>query len=832
MRIIDITTKEEVCVADTLHMSRFESLSATDYHLGVLPVVRSSAKIVNQRGVLEAIGGGLWDATMYPTRIIGNGIWDATMYPTRAIGSGIWDATMYPTRLFSSAASVRSGGSNSEPGSSSKAPSGIVASSTPKTFKGEQESLTATLTQGMKIFIHSPYDCVLATRPTLSDHFTWLDTHELYEDAWKLLDNHPEAISGLPELSSESESSTPTKAGGNFVDLAKAQGSLVEFFADDASEPTTSANQKFYSQVEKEKRRIGEKWLQLLVNKEDWVKAGVACSKVLGASSSWEHWIWVFAHAEKFDEIAPFIPTIELHPPLPSVVYEVVLGHYISHDPLQLKELLNRWPQELFDVGSITSAIRRRLDIGDIREETIEDGEVGRDWRILKESLAKLYLMNGRAREALKCFIQLQDAEAAMDLIKDHHLVDAVSDDIPGLILLRVSKEQQQSASLAELQYLTSEPVRLLVDEAHHGIVRPETVITQLQDRKEMLPYLFFYIRALWNGDTTSSPAVPTRNIADPSVTDHLAATEGKSLVNDSADIAVSLFAEYDRPLLMSFLRTSQSYTIEKASEICKKREYIPELVYLLSKEGQTNAALFLIIDKLQDVSQAIAFAKEQDDSDLWNDLLEYSMNKPRFIRGLLEEVGTAINPITLVRRIPEGLEVEGLKEGLIRMIKEYELQDSISEGVARVLRGEVATGMSTLRTGQKRGIKFEIIHEARPRTKKDDSRKRERPAKIKPGYCSGCGEAFVEDGTTYSSPSIVTSILSCRLANTIIETKTVIGFPCGHTFHLSCMLTYDDEDEAQARPDESNGNKTDHAKALRPRAMGGCPIDVHKDKV
>ncbi len=66
-------------------------------------------------------------------------------------------------------------------------------------------------------------------------------------------------------------------------------------------------------------------------------------------------------------------------------------------------------------------------------------------------------------------------------------------------------------------------------------------------------------------------------------------------------------------------------------------------------------------------------------------------MDKPRFIRGLLEEVGTAINPIALVRRIPKGLEIQGLRDGLRRMIKEYEIQDSISEGVARVLRGEVS---------------------------------------------------------------------------------------------------------------------------------------------
>ena len=61
--------------------------------------------------------------------------------------------------------------------------------------------------------------------------------------------------------------------------------------------------------------------------------------------------------------------------------------------------------------------------------------------------MGKLYVADGRPREALKCYFNLHDADTAMALIKDHHLVDAISDDIPGLILLRVSKEQAKSAS-------------------------------------------------------------------------------------------------------------------------------------------------------------------------------------------------------------------------------------------------------------------------------------------------------------------------------------------------------------------------------------------------
>ena len=737
MRIIDLTTKEEICIADVLDVSRFETLSAADYHLGVLPVIRAPSKVFSQRGALEAIGGT---------------IWDASLYSTKAIGTGLWDATMYPTRLFSSAASIHSNSSISER-QSSRAASGIIPDGNLTAVKSGQIPHPGLLTRGIKIFIQSPYDCVLATRPTISDHLTWLESHEKYQESWTLLDAHPEAITGLSERTPSSTPGTPTRSNFN---SRETQTSLVDFFADDSSQTTASATRNFNSQVEKEKRILGDKWIRQLVKQENWGRAGEVCGQVLETSTSWDYWFWAFAEAGKYAEITPYVPVTQLHPPLPSLVYEDILGYYISRDRPKLKELLQRWPSELFDASTVISHIQARLKVGDIRESSTEEGEVGRDWRILIDSLAILYLADGRSREALRCYIKVQDADAAMNLISEFHLIDALSDNIPGLILLRVSKEQQASASLSELESLTTEPIRLLVDEAHQGIVRPKTVVSQLKDRPEMLPYLFFYLRALWNGDTTDAAAT-TSDEDGPTSTAHLAASEGKSLVSDFADLAVSLFAKYDRSLFFNFLKTSQSYTLSTASSTCEKRQYIPELVYLLSKEGRTKKALFIIIENLQDVSQAIAFAKEQDDPDLWNDLLDYSMNKPSFIRGLLEEVGTAIDPVTLVRRIPEGLEVEGLRSALSRMIREFELQDSIGEGVARVLRGEVATGMGRLRGGQKRGVRFDVVAhghaqqiENKGKTKqpeKDKEFRKNRPPKVRLGHCWGCGEAFVQDG-------------------------------------------------------------------------------------
>lgn len=191
---------------------------------------------------------------------------------------------------------------------------------------------------------------------------------------------------------------------------------------------------------------------------------------------------------------------------------------------------------------------------------------------------------------------------------------------------------------------------------------------------------------------------------------------------------------------------------------------------YLFSKTGQTKRALALITNQLADPSLAISFAKEQNDADLWEDLLDFSMDKPHFIRGLLNEVGTSINPITLIKRIPEGLEIEGLRDGIGRMVREFEIQGSISEGVARVLRGEVAAGLLKLREGRRRGVKFEVEHEddekvevsvdpvvsmvdpdGKAKEEIEDPPPAPRPAEeVEPGHCVGCGKLFIEDGTHF----------------------------------------------------------------------------------
>ena len=796
MRLVNIVTGYED-MAETLNISRFETLSAQDYQLSSLwipppPPTKPAPSDSKEKGALE----------------------------------GIWDAAggKYANRLFSSGASVLSRGSSGEVSSPPSSAVGVVITPQKKILP-EVAAHPNIMTPGLKLFIQSPYDCALAVRRDLGDRLSWLTEKRFYDEAWHLVDSHPEVVSDSPSTDRSSRPGTPGGQG-------RSGGSLADFFADDAV--SLRSGEQRVQNAEREKRRIGELWLDQLVSGDQWEEAGRVAGKVLGASPRWEHWVWAFAQADKFDEIASYIPS-GAHANLPGEVYEVILGHYVQADPRRLKDLLDDWDPALglYDAGSVVKAIESRLAND---EEDVKEGSD--DWRYLTECLAKLYLANGRVRDALKCWIDTQNAEEAFRLLKEEKVLDGIAEqDVPGLIMLRVTPELMKKGSLKDLDQASEEAIHLLVEEALRGNLLPKSIIQALQRKGDSFkPFLYFYFRGLWNG-------LPEKDVEPDEEQEYRAKKKivrfrletGHALVEDHADLAVELFAQYDRDLLMAFLQASSLYSFDKAAEICTRMGYTSELVLIYSKTGQTERALMLIIDEIGDVHEAIKFAKKNPD--LWDNLLDYSMDKPPFIRGLLEEAGTAIDPIKLVRRIPERVEIEGLKQGIQKLMREYDVQVDISEGVARVLRGEVSAGMETLRSGRAKGVRFEVIHDTRTDvalTVKDPPTKVEGGEKlplakskveisaakeVKPGRCVGCGQAFRED-----------------------EKQTLIGFACGHVYHLSCLLkanpatndpvkieqlleqlgsANDGADEGYSG--RSVGAKVAHAHIIRNVVQGGC---------
>lgn len=173
-------------------------------------------------------------------------------------------------------------------------------------------------------------------------------------------------------------------------------------------------------------------------------------------------------------------------------------------------------------------------------------------------------------------------------------------------------------------------------------------------------------------------------------------------------------------------------------------------MVFLLSRIGDNKTALTLIIEGLQDVERAIEFVKEEKDADLWEDLIRYSEDKPRFIKGLLENVGSEVDAVKLIKRIKNGLEIEGLKAALIKILSDFNLQISLLEGCEAILSHDGRSYSSLLHQGQSQGQYCD----------KDSS------------ICLTCGKNLFENSS--SAPQLV--------INNVL-------FLCRHGHHISCLV-------------------------------------------
>jgi ribosomal protein S27E len=75
------------------------------------------------------------------------------------------------------------------------------------------------------------------------------------------------------------------------------------------------------------------------------------------------------------------------------------------------------------------------------------------------------------------------------------------------------------------------------------------------------------------------------------------------------------------------------------------------------------------------------------------------------FIRGLLENVGAEIDPVRLIRRIKNGLEIPGLKEALIKILQDFHLQISLLDGCHAILNADCSDLARNLQRDQTNGF-------------------------------------------------------------------------------------------------------------------------------
>eukprot|EP00092_Neocalanus_flemingeri_P033946 GFUD01036912.1.p1 GENE.GFUD01036912.1~~GFUD01036912.1.p1 ORF type:complete len:874 (+),score=241.55 GFUD01036912.1:57-2678(+) len=369
---------------------------------------------------------------------------------------------------------------------------------------------------------------------------------------------------------------------------------------------------------------IGRKYLDFLLKSEQFNEAGVLCTKILGRDKKlWQEEIFKFAQLKQLKVIAPHLPCGDVR--LDPAVYEMVLYDFLKTDVEGFLNFIRLWSSDLYNLSAVVNVV-------------IEQLLIQPDNATLLRSLATLYSFQRKYDKAMAMYLKLGHRDV-FTLIRQHRLFKAIHDKILALLDL----DQQASLELF-LDYQAELP--------------PDLICTKLASNQRQM---FLYLDALYTQDKGSCPG---------KYHGHL----------------VRLYATYAPGKLLKFLKKSDEYPMAEALDECTMRGMTPEKIYLLARMGNTRAALELIMQELVDVEQAVEFCKEHDDSELWDDLIRYSLDKPPFIIVLLNNVGTHIDPRMLVERIEPGLEIPGLRASLIQILRDYKLQVSLQEGCKKIL--------------------------------------------------------------------------------------------------------------------------------------------------
>ncbi|KAF8676121.1 hypothetical protein AX14_005017 [Amanita brunnescens Koide BX004] len=586
---------------------------------------------------------------------------------------------------------------------------------------------------GRSYVVLSPKDLVLVMPRDRRDHVSWLVERKRYEEALE------EAEALEAELNGAATKATTLNGihGENGVE-----------------KPTAAVKDESEDRDPLSASEIGQMFIDYLVGQDEYDRAAGLCPKVCGRNAKrWESWIFTFAERRQLQAIIPYVP-IE-SPTLDRVVYDMIMAHFLAHDHQTLLRTIKEWPKDVYDISAVIIAVRSELDKKSMLSTPLASSS-SRSTTLLMESLAELYTINRQPGKALPFYLRLRRPNV-FNLIREHSLFTDVSDQV--LLLVEFDDElmRKRTEEGKDIDPSKNEAIALLVDNIHSI---PITRVVQQLTKKPY--YLFLYLDAL--------------------------VVQDAHLVAEFADLQVKLYAEYALPRLIDFLRASNYYSLEQAFEVCKERDLVPEMVFLLGKMGNNKQALTLIIERLGDVQRAIEFAKEQNDDDLWEDLLRYSETRPTFIRGLLENVGVEISPIRLIRRIKNGLEIPGLKEALIKILQDFHLQISLLQGCQTILYGDSAELSRKLQNGQTGGFSL--------------------TAKT---TCAVCSRSIQE-----------------------IPSSLVILYLCRHVVHATCLSG---SDRLPPRPDpvlrtagllgsarEING-KIAYESIIRARIGRGCPV-------
>ncbi|OMJ27940.1 Vacuolar protein sorting-associated protein 41-like protein [Smittium culicis] len=504
----------------------------------------------------------------------------------------------------------------------------------------------------------------------------------------------------------------------------------------------------------------------------------------------WEFWAYKLASKGHLLSIADYIPTDLIG--INEAIYELILSQLLDKNVPEFCKTIERWPTNIYSISSIEMAVLDKLE--KLNRDSF--GSSKNSIYSLRLSLAKLLDRTGKIGKAIEHYLMV-GYEGIIDRIENENLIYFVRD--KALLIMQhdeLSNQFTKDNNSNHISFKTTDAreldngnqlagVSLLVNNV--TAIPPTVVVPQLVENPY---YIYIYLHALRNSD--------------------------RHLCDQFADIQVELYAEYNPSELLGFLRSSTLYSLGKANQICESRGLVPETIYLLGRMGDFRRALMMILYELKDVDYAIRFAKEQNDKDLWDDLINISsqsdnqsaINKVNDVSNsvsgdfmsdgnsdlpeLPKEVVTMlrlallsnadtkfVNPVMLLRSIPPSQQIPGIDKAVYSILDKYQLRVDLMKACNSVLNEYNEKLFNKSRKTLTKGVLLDTTSK-----------------------CYVCNlELFPEESLRQTSLSPVEPSTSVKLV-----------FGCGHAYHVECLLSAQVLEKVKLKSLVSSGAKNDRS--------------------
>lgn len=433
-----------------------------------------------------------------------------------------------------------------------------------------------------------------------------------------------------------------------------------------------------------ERVNIGIKYLEQLISGKEWDEIGSAMTQIFKGhdedkktenyetinelyNKQWRKILHLFMHNKNLTIISEYIPLTLA--PTNSIYKDILLYTLGEHETALFSKFIQHWPIKLIANKDIENKLRE-LQKTDTDYETFYINQ-----------LVYLYLKMEKYSQAIPYMINIKDPKTIRILQNEPQLLPQVMDRLMEIILIptfnnpKLRNTTINDLSITEIEQMFWEPILLIVQNRKSISLKKVIDLFKDYDQKnqnidKLLLCIFLRI------DST-----------DPDLL--------KTFENEMID----LFARFDKQPLLKFLKSKTHYNTEKAIELCSTQEGLyTELIYLWGRIGETKKALSIIADKLNDPTLAIEYIKSWGDIELWDFLIEYTMDKPNFVDKLLNSYDYIGNKyVNVLSGINDDQTIERIVPPIVNTLLETKRSYQVKENILKIVEDDTSKYATTL---------------------------------------------------------------------------------------------------------------------------------------